>query len=110
MPERDFVVLSAYGSRSSAGISLLVGRTLDVDVNVVFAGNRGQLIVADVDVKSFKLLVGGIYAPNIAVERPFFFRRLAPFLDNLKWLVLVGDWNVILDPKIDKVRWGARRV
>ena len=33
-------VFSAYGSRSSAGVSLLVGRGLDSDVNVVFAGSR----------------------------------------------------------------------
>ena len=36
--ENDFAVFSAYGSRSSTGISLLVGRSLDADVNVVFAG------------------------------------------------------------------------
>ena len=39
-----------------------------------------------------------------------FFCRLAPFLDDTKWLVLMGDWKAILDPKIDKVRRGARRL
>ena len=39
-----------------------------------------------------------------------FFRRLAPFLDDTKRLVLMGDWNAILDPKIDKVGRGAWRV
>ena len=37
------------------------------------------------------------------MERVSFFRRLAPFLDDTKRLVLMGDWNAILDPKIDKV-------
>ena len=32
-----------------------------------------------------------------------FFRRLAPFLNDPKRLVFVGEWNAILDPKIDKV-------
>ena len=40
----------------------------------------------------------------------FLFRRVAPFLDDTKGLVLMGDWNAILDPKIDKVGRGTRRV
>ena len=51
-----------------------------------------------------------VYAPTIAAERASFFRRLAPFLDDSKRPVLMGDWNAILDPKIDKVGWGASRV
>ena len=40
----------------------------------------------------------------------FLFRRFAPFLDDTKRLVLMGDWNAILDPKIDKVGRGANRL
>ena len=108
--ESDFNVFSAYGSRTSVGVSLLVGRSLDADVDVVFAGDGGRLVVADVAVKSFKFRLVAVYAPNIVVERVSFFRRLAPFLDDTKRLVLMGDWNAIIDPKIDKVGRGARRV
>ena len=46
----------------------------------------------------------------ISLRRGFlFFRQLAPFLDDTKRLVLMGDWNAILDPKIDKVGRVARR-
>ena len=38
----------------------------------------------------------------IALARGSFFRRLAPFLDDSKRLVLLGDWNAILDPKLDR--------
>ena len=34
--ESDFNVFSAYRSRASAGVSLLIGRSLDADVDVVF--------------------------------------------------------------------------
>ena len=108
--ESDFNVFSAYGSRTSVGVSLLVGRSLEADVDVVFEGDGGRLVVADVAVKSFKFRLVAVYAPNIVVERVSFFRRLAPFLDATKRLVLMGDWNAILDPKIDKVGRGARRV
>ena len=108
--KNDFNVFSAYGSHVSAGVSLLVGRSLDADVDVVFAGDGGRLVVADVAVKSFKFRLVAVYASNIAAERVSFFRRLAPFLDDTKRLVLMGDWNAILDPKIDKVGRGASRV
>ena len=45
----------------------------------------------------------------ISLQRGFpFFRRFAPFLDDPKRIVLVGDWNAILDPNIDRVGRGAR--
>ena len=111
VPGNDFNIFSAYGSCSSARVSLLVERNLDADVDVVFAGDGGRLVVADVAVKSFKFRLVAVYAPNIAVEMvSFFLERLAPFLDDSKRLVLMGDWNAILDPKIDKVGRGARRL
>ena len=89
--ENDFVFFSAYGSRCSVGVSLLVGCTLDAKVNLVFVGDGGQLIVADVAVKSFKFRVVAVYVPNTVVERRCFFRQLGPFLDDRKWVLLMGD-------------------
>ena len=89
--ESDFNVFSAYGSRASAGVSLLVGRSLDADVDVVFAGDGGRLVVANVAVKSFNFRLVAVYAPNFVAEMVSFFRRLAPFLDDTKRLVLMGD-------------------
>ena len=61
--ENDFVVFSAYGSRSSAWVSLLIRRSFDADVDVVFAGDKGRLVVADVAVKKFQVPGGrGSYA------------------------------------------------
>ena len=67
-------------------------------------------VTADVAVKNFKLRLVVVYASNITTERVSFFCRLAPFLDDSKRLVLMGDWNAILDPKIDNVRRGTRRL
>ena len=66
--------------------------------------------MADVAVKSFKFRLFAVYASNIAAEMVSLFRRLAPFLDDTKRLVLMCDWNAILDPKIDKVGRGANRL
>ena len=74
--ENDYVVLSAYGNRSSVGVSLLIGCSLNADVNLVLADDGGRLVMADVAVKSFEFRVVALYAPNIAVERVSFFWRL----------------------------------
>ena len=108
--EGDFGVFSACGSRTSVGVSLLVGRSLDADVDVVFAGDGGRLVVADVAVGGFRFRLVAVCAPSVVVEGVSFFRRLAPFLDDAKRLVLVGDWSAILDPGMDGVGRGAGRV
>ena len=108
--ENAFAVFSAYGNRNSAVVSLLVGHSLDADLNVVFAGDGDRLIVADVAIKSFKYRVAPVYTPISLVRELPFFQRLAPFLNDPKRLVLVDDWNGILDPKIDKVGWGVSRL
>ena len=92
--EDDYVVLSAYGSRSCVGVSLLIGR--NADVNLILADDGGRLAVVYVVVKSFEFRVAPIYAANIAAESVSFFRQLAPFLDNSKWIILVGNWNARL--------------
>ena len=48
-----------------------------------------------------------VYAPNSVGERRSFFRRLGLFLDDSKQIVLMVDWNVILDPKLVKGGRGA---
>ena len=71
--EDDFVVLSAYGCRISVGVSLLVGPSLNADVNLVFANDGGRLVVGEVAVKSFEFWVTAVYAPNIKAVRISFF-------------------------------------
>ena len=71
--KNDFNVFSAYDSCTSVGVSLLVGRILNADINFVFAGDGGRLVVADVTVKSFKFRLVVVYAPNIVAERVSFF-------------------------------------
>ena len=95
--EEGYIVHSACGG---VGVSLLVGRGLDADVNLFLADGRSRLVVSDVAVESFEFRVVAVCAPSVAAERVSFFRRLAPFLDDTKREVLVGDWNAIPDPKI----------
>ena len=75
----------------------------------ILSGDGDRLVVADVALKTFEFRVVVVYAHNTAEERHFFFRQLRPFLDNPMQLVLGGDWNATLDPKLDKFGWGFYR-
>ena len=105
--EDEFVVFSVFGSHLSAEASLLVGRSLDAIVNLVFAGDGCRPLVADVAVKTFEFRIAAVHARNTSAERRPFFRRLGSFLDASKRAVLVGDCNAILDPNIDRAGRGA---
>ena len=93
--EGDFVV-SAFGSRYGAGVSLLVGHSLDANVNVVFAGDEGRLVVADIAVKTFEFRVVAVYAPNSSGERRSFYRRLEPFLDDSKRIIPITGMKSLI--------------
>ena len=63
--------------------------------------------MADVAVKTFEFRIAAVHVPNATAERRPFFRWLELFLDASRRTVLVGDWNTILDPNIDRARRGA---
>ena len=70
--ENDFVVLWAYCSSSSVGVSQLVGCSLKADVNLVLADDGGWLVVADVAVESFQFRVSRFMRP-ISLLKGFLF-------------------------------------
>ena len=102
MLDRDFFVVSSYGDHLSRGASLLVKRSLNARIDVVSVGSEGRFVVVDVAVRGCEFRVVAVYAPNVARERRIFFSQLGAFLTDPKRLVLLGDWNAILDPKLDR--------
>ena len=108
--DSDYVVVSSYGDYLSRGVSLLVKRSLGARIDVVSVGSDGRCVVVDVAVRDCEFRVVAVYAPNRARERRVFFSQLGSFLTDPKQLVLVGDWNAILDPKIDRGRGASGSV
>ena len=99
---RGYSVVSAYGTTHSRGVSLLVKSVLQPRLNVFHQDAAGRLIVVDVAIKSYNFRVIAIYAPNEPGKRVDFFREIEPFLNYSGRLVLMGDWNAILNPNIDR--------
>ena len=51
--ENEFLVLSAFSNRCSAGVSLLTGHSFKAIVNLVFADDGSRLVVVDVTIRSY---------------------------------------------------------
>ena len=58
--ENDYVVLSAYDSCSSIGVTLLIGHSLNADVNLLLADDESWMVVANVAIKIFELWVAAV--------------------------------------------------
>ena len=67
----------------------------------------GRLVEADIAVKTFEFRVVAVYVPYCVGERRFFFPTVGAVPQRFA-TVLMGDWNAILDPKLDRGRRGAR--
>ena len=106
----DFEVYASLSRPGSGGgVAVLFRKGLDLEVWTIFLDPNGKLVVLDVrnsEGSAFRLVA--VYAPTGA-GRPDFFGRLEPFLGTSRSLVLVGDWNGILDARWDCVGLADRR-
>lgn len=76
---------------------MLLRKSLDLQIQIIFPALDGRLVFLDVNGSengTFRLLA--VYVPTGA-DRPDFFRHLEAFSGMSHSLVLVGDWNGILD-------------
>lgn len=44
--------------------------------------------------------IGG-FAPDASMDRSDIFHRIDPFVTSSRWVIIAGDWNVVLDPNLD---------
>ena len=82
----DFHVFSSYGTYQGRGVSLLVKRSLNAVVDVLFTDTDGRLVVADLKVDNSRFRVVSVYAPNTALERRSFFPTAGAFFGRSETL------------------------
>ena len=94
------MAFSAYFDGHSSGVTWLVSRRLIA--TCVLSYLAGQLCVLGVTItdKAFRLI--GVYGSNASNELPTFFRRIGPYVIPSKRVILVGDWNAVLDPNLGR--------
>ena len=101
MLERDYVIFSAEG------VSLLVGHSLKTKIDI-FVDTAGQWIIVNINMKSFKFWVVALYVSNCTGET-FLFSAVRGIPGRLRANSIIGEWNEILDPKLDRVRQSTSR-
>ena len=96
---KDHLSFSAYFESSSRGVTWLVSRRLVAMWALVLSDPTGRLCVQDVTIKDkvFRLI-----GPNATRELLAFFRRIEPYVIPSKRVILVRDWNAVLDPNLDR--------
>ena len=99
---RDYLSFSAYFDGRSRGVTWLISRHLDASCALVLSDPAGRLCVLDVTIKDKAFRLIGVYGPNATSEFPAFFRRIEPYVVPSKRVILVGDWNAVLDPNLDR--------
>ena len=99
---KDYLSFSACFDSRSRGVTWLVSRRLDASCTLVLSDPAGRLCVLDVTIKDKAFRLIGVYGPNATSELPAFFRRIEPYVVPSKRVILVGDWNAVLDPNLDR--------
>ena len=99
---RDYLSIPAYFDGRSRGITRLISRRLDATCALVLSDPAGRLCILDVTIKDKAFRQIGVYVPNVNSELPAFVRRIEPYVVPSKRVILVGDWNAVVDPNLDR--------
>ena len=99
---RDYLSFSAYFDGRSRGVTWLMSRRLDATCALVLSDLTGRLCVLDITIKDKVFRLIGVYGPNVPVSSLPCFQRIEPYVVPSKQVILVGDWNAVLDPNLDR--------
>ena len=69
---------------------------------LVLSDPAGKLCVLDVTIKGKAFRLIGVYGPNATSELPAFFWCIELYVIPSKRVILVGDWNAVLDPNLER--------
>lgn len=91
---------SSYNG-NSRGVAILFNKNFEFKVNKVIKDHIGNYIILDVSVEGVKITLVNIYGPN--QDDPKFFEKVQEKINKLDndSIIICGDWNLVLDPKID---------
>jgi len=96
-----------HGSKHSRGVMILFRKGFDVEILSQKLDTKGRFIIMKVKVNDEAFNLINIYAPNKEKEQIQFYEDLihviaAENIASSDSNILAGDWNVVLDIKLDK--------
>ena len=101
-------VFFSNGTSGSRGVCILVRRGLGIDVKEVRRDDQGRLIFVKGVFEGNSILLGNVYCPN--TDEVESIMRVNNWLSEMLVdnVVLAGDFNVTLDPNLDR-EWQNQR-
>lgn len=104
-------VFYSHGSPSSRGVAILFNRNTDFKVLSQVSDREGRFLGMDVQIGDQVLTLGSVYAPtqDKPKQQLAFLKELDEALSQLQGvnLLLEGDFNVIMDQKVDRNQDGG---
>lgn len=92
----------SFDSNRSRGVGIIVLNP-DIKISKFHLDIDGRLVYIDIAYNNIQYRVVNIYAPNDESERILFFEDIYPLLLCNKHLILGGDFNCVLNTKLDKI-------
>ena len=100
-------VIFVHGSKHSCGLMVLFDKALDFKLQEIYKDPKGRYILTKALIQETPFYLLNIYAPNKIGEQISFFEEIKDLLLEQRitkddYLLMGGDFNVTLDPTIDK--------
>ena len=107
----------SYGTKLSRGVAILVKPNLDIKVSELERDKQGRCVSINIEIDDILAKIVNVYAPNIPSERIEFFNKLKGKLQSwaqdknnrFKEIILGGDFNCTMMPKLDRRSSHTRR-
>ena len=92
----------SHGTSNARGVAILVKRNSNVKIKNVIKDKVGRLLVVDLCIMEETVRLINIYAPN--VDDPEYFVEVFKYASNdeIMYCMVNGDFNVVIDPQIDR--------
>jgi len=100
-----YKVLFNSTASNAKGLAILINNNFEYELHNEYSDPEGDFMIADIGINQRRILLVNIHSPN--KDTPSFYDRLKDEVMKLSHdnVVLVGDWNLILNTKLDLVNY-----
>ena len=105
--EWDGKIIYCHGTSKSAGVAILIPKQIieEISIKQIKTVIKGRMVIVELELNGTTIIIVNIYAPtkDKSKEQVDLFEKLEENLDEYtdKPIIIGGDMNVCLDPKLD---------
>ena len=103
---------ASYGESNARGVLVLIHPKCDIDVKNINCDDVGRILCMQITVNDVTYSLCNIYAPNS--DDPNFFSEVIKMVNRdcyvkSQSVIMGGDFNFVMDPKIDRLQTASTR-